>query len=162
MTDHPKEIDVFAAHAREFMAWCEGDHSGKTSEQLQRESLKQLSRLYAAALDLPGVDFKEAPVPPSQDQVERQRLAANLKSLPFQYYWEVFTPTDERDHEPVTGDLFDDLLEIYGDIASGLWLYERGHFEAAVFEWSVRFGMHWGRHAVSALHALHSFEAEEG
>lgn len=86
MTEHPKEIDIFAAHAREFMTWCEIDHSGKTGEQLQRESLKQLSRLYAAALDLPGVDFKRAPDPPSQDQAVRQRLAANLKSLPFQRY----------------------------------------------------------------------------
>jgi hypothetical protein len=162
MTEYPKEIEVFAAHAREFMAWCESDHGGKTSEQLQRESLKQLSRLYAVALDLPGVDFKEAPDPPSQDQAVRQRLAANLKALPFQYYWEVFTPTDERDHESVTGDLFDDFLDIYGDIAGGLWLYERGHVEAAVFEWSFDFGMHWGRHVVSALHALHSFEAKEG
>lgn len=162
MIEYPKEIDVFAAHAHEFMEWCESDHNGKTSEQMQRESLKQLSRLYAAALGLPGVNFKEAPDPPSQDQAVRQRLAANLKSLPFRYYWEVFTPTDERDHEPVIGDLFDDLLDIYGDIADGLWLYERGHFEVAVFEWSFRFGMHWGRHVVSALHALHSFEAEKG
>jgi hypothetical protein len=162
MIEHPKEIDVFVAHACEFTTWCESDHTGKTSDQMRRQLLKQLSRLYAAALDLPGVDFKEAPDPPSQDQAVRQRLAANLKSLPFQYYWEVFTPTDERDNEPVTGDLFDDLLDIYGDIAGGLWLYQRGHIEAAVFEWSFRFGVHWGRHVVSALHALHSFGPDEG
>jgi hypothetical protein len=109
------------------------------------------------------VDFRPAPEPPSQTKEERGRLAANLRPLPFQYYWEVFTPTDmdDVDQEPVCGDLFDDFLDIYGDVAEGLWLYDRKHIEAAVFSWSQMFSVHWGRHVVSALHALHSFEPTE-
>lgn len=161
MTGHPKEIDAFASQVREFMAWCQSTHVDKSAEEMQREALQQLSRLYAAALVLPGVDYKPAPDPPDRSPDERERLAANLRPLPFQHYWEVFTPTDHEDHEPVCGDLFDDFLDIYADVAGGLWLYERKHYEAALFSWTMLFGVHWGRHVVSAMHALHSFEPPE-
>jgi uncharacterized protein DUF5063 len=131
---------------------------------MQLEALQTLSDLYGAALRLPDVDVHDAPEPPSQTKNERQRLAKNLATLPFQYYWEVFTPTDiegNKEPEPVSADLFDDVLDIYGDIASGLWLYDQNHFEAAVFNWRLTFGIHWGRHLVSALHALHSFEPRD-
>nr|WP_298728740.1 hypothetical protein [uncultured Steroidobacter sp.] len=58
------------------------------------------------------------------------------------------------DHESVTGDLFDDFLDIYGDIAGGLWLYEREHVEAAVFEWSLGAGgLGVQRHRAQAANA---------
>jgi hypothetical protein len=161
MKNHPEEVDAFASQAREFIAWCGSIHVGKTPEQMQRQALAQLSRLYAAALDLPGVDFVPAPEPPERSKEARELLAANLRQLPFQYYWEVFTPTDEEDHDPVCGDLFDDFLDIVGDLTDGLWLYDRKHYEAAVLAWTHMFGAHWGRHTVSALHALHSFEPPE-
>jgi hypothetical protein len=82
--------------------------------------------------------------------------------LPLQYYWEIFAPSDLKgDKEPVCGDLFDDFLDIYADLTDGLWLYDRQHFEMAVFTWRLMFGVHWGRHAVSAMHALHSYEPED-
>jgi hypothetical protein len=162
MSSHPVEVDEFAARARVFMQWCESSHVGKGPEQMQREALQQLSETYAAALRLPGVDFVPSPDPPSQREAQRSKLAENLRPLPFQYYWEIFTPTDlEEDQEPVCGDLFDDFLDIHGDLSTGMWLYERKHFEAAVFSWVQMFGIHWGRHAVSAMHALHSFEPKE-
>lgn len=96
-----------------------------------------------------------------QTRDERQRLSANLLPLPFQYYWEVFNPAKEAVHEPVCGDLFDDFLDICGDLSAGLWLYDHKHYEAAVFTWTQMFGIHWGRHAVSAIHALHDFDPPE-
>ena len=122
MTKYPTEVDVFAARAREFIDWCRSEHAGKSAEEVQREALVQLSRVYASALDLPGVDFVPAPEPPDQTQEQRSKLAANLSALPFQYYWEVFTPTDQEDHEPVCGDLFDDFLDICGDLAQPMAL----------------------------------------
>jgi hypothetical protein len=142
-----------------FVAWCDSDHHGKSPQAMQLEALQQLSETYAAALSLPGVDHVEAPEPPSETLVDRTRLANNLRSLPLQYYLEVFTPSDLDGNEgPVCGDLFDDFIDIYGDLMAGLWLYDRKHLESAVFSWSFTFGVHWGRHAVSAMHALHSFE----
>lgn len=162
MSAHPQEIDLFAAKARAFIEWCNADHAQKNRAQMQMESLQQLSQLYAAALRLPGVDFHPAPDPPPQNESDRARIAEKLSPLPFQYYWEVFTPTDmhEKEREPVCGDLFDDFQDICGDIGSGLWLYNQRHVEAAVFSWSQMFYFHWGRHAVSAMHALHSFDSD--
>jgi hypothetical protein len=159
--NHPKEVDAFASCARTFHEWCDSSHTGKSAEQMQREALTQLSKLYAAALDLPGVDFVEGPEPPDQDRHTRERLASNLKPLPFQYYWEVFKATDQENHEPVCGDLFDDFLDICDDLSQGLWLYDHEHYEAAVLNWNQLFGFHWGSHAVSAIHALHSFDPPE-
>jgi hypothetical protein len=129
---------------------------------MQLQALEQLADIYAAALRLPGVDYRSSPEPPRLQPDERKRIGANLRNLPIQYYWEVFTPSDlDGNKEAVCGDLFDDFLDIYADLADGLWLYDREHFEAAVFSWSHTFGFHWGRHAVSAMHALHSFEGRE-
>lgn len=135
---------------------------GEPEQTMQLEALQQLSLLYAAALQLPEVDFRPAPEAPMQSEEQRRSRATNLRPLTFQYYWEVFTPTDiDSNKEPVCGDLFDDFLDIYEDVASGLWLYDHEHFESAVFSWSAMQGFHWGRHAVSAMHALHSFHPEE-
>ena len=163
MSTHPPEVDAFAAQVRSFLGWCKASHAEKTGEKMQLEALQHLSRLYSAALQLPGVDFRSSPEPPFQTDEDRSGLAENLRPLPFQYYWEVFTPTEmnEEETKPVCGDLFDDLLDIYADVAAGLWLYDHQHFEAAVFSWSQMFGFHWGRHAVSAMHALHSFKPPE-
>jgi hypothetical protein len=162
MSAHPGAVHDFAEQAKAFVAWCDSAHAGKSAETMQLEALQNLSQVYAAAMRLPGVDFHPAPEPPVQTKDERERLATNLRPLPFQYYWEVFTPTDlEGDKEPVCGDLFDDFLDIYADLSSGLWLYARKHVETAVFMWSQMFGIHWGRHAVSAMHALHSFATKE-
>lgn len=158
MNAHSEAVDVFAVRARAFVAWCNSDHAGKNAAQIQRESLAQLSRLYAAALDLPDVDFVPAPDPPEHSQQARERLAANLRPLPFQYYWEVFTPTDHADQTPACGDLFDDFLDIVGDLSDGLWLYDAEHHAAAAFAWAQMFDAHWGRHAVSAMRALHTFD----
>jgi hypothetical protein len=161
MTDRPKEIDEFSSQAQVFISWCQSTHVDKTPEQMQRQALTQLSRIYAAGLNLPGVDFVPAPDPPRQTQEERQQLTASLRQLPFQYYWEVFNPTDNGNKTPVCGDLFDDFLDICGDLSAGLWLYDHKHCEAAVFIWNQMFGIHWGRHAASAIHALHAFDPPE-
>jgi hypothetical protein len=162
MNTHPPEVDEFAERARAFVVWCEGTHDSKSARVFQLESLRQLSSLYTCALSLPGVDYRPAPDPPYLSNEKRNTLTQNLRPLPFQYYWEVFTPSDmDGDHKPVCGDLFDDFLDIYGDLSTGLWLFDHGHVETAVFSWSQMFGAHWGRHLVSAMHALHSYEPKE-
>ena len=158
----PVEVNEFAARARAFVQWCESPHAGKSAGQMQFEALQQLAETYAAALRLPKVDFMPSPEPPSRDGAKTKKLAHHLQPLPFQYYREMFTPTDLNENgQGVDGDLLDDFLDIHGDLSQGLWLYERGHCEAAVFLWRFAFAAHWGRHAVSAMHALHSFDPEQ-
>jgi hypothetical protein len=162
MNEHPFEVDEFASVARAFTAWCENTHVGKDSAQMKREALLQLSTIYISALKLPGADFVPCPDPPSRTEAQKRKLFDNLRPLPFQYYWEMYTPTDmQEDKEPVCGDLFDDFLDIHNDLSTGLWLYDRAYVASAVFCWTQMFGIHWGRHVVSALHALHAFEPEE-
>jgi hypothetical protein len=159
MSSHPVEIDQFAELARAFLAWCDSSHEGKTAQLFHHQALQQLSGVYSAALSLPGVEGREAPDPPRISPEKRSALAKSLAALPLQYYWEIFTPSDlDGDKEPVCGDLFDDFIDIYADLSEGLWLYDRQHLEMAVFTWRLMFGAHWGRHAVSAMHALHSYE----
>lgn len=140
------------------MHWCDTSHASKSASRMQLEALRELASIYSAGLALPEVDPPDAPDPPSMTSEKRQAISATLSSLPIQYYWEVFTPSDMDDKELVCGDLFDDFQDIYSELARGLWLYDHGHVEAAVFSWRFMLSAHWGRHAVSAMHALHSFD----
>jgi hypothetical protein len=59
--------------------------------------------------------------------------------------------------------LGDDIADIYRDVRSGLEIYRQGTHCAivgAAFDWKFGFSTHWGRHAVSALTALHEIMAE--
>ena len=110
MSSIPIEVDSFAFQARAFLEWCESSHDGKAPALFQYEATQQLVKAYAAALELPGVDARDTPEPPLMSEEQRRVLAHNLRALPFQCYWEVFTPTDlDGDKEPVCGDLFDDF-----------------------------------------------------
>ena len=60
--------------------------------------------------------------------------------------------------EPVTGDIIDDLADIYKDLKDGLWYLKQGSEIDAVFYWNNTFGFHWGRHILGAMYALFCFE----
>ncbi|MGC3980200.1 MAG: DUF5063 domain-containing protein [Steroidobacteraceae bacterium] len=155
-------IAQFEKHARQFVKWCKTDHDGAAPKQFKVEALRHLSSVYNSALYLPEVEFKRSPEAPRTTDVQRQVVAQNLSALPFQYYWVLCEPAlPDTDTEPGCGDLFDDFQDIYADISSGLWLFDAGHVEAAVYSWREMFRLHWGPHVVSALHALHSFEYGE-
>ncbi|WP_367281435.1 DUF5063 domain-containing protein [Planococcus shixiaomingii] len=69
-------------------------------------------------------------------------------------YAMIFDPY--QDKEPVIGLLSDDVSDIYLDIMRGLLLYKQGDYTEAVWQWKFNFNIHWGKHATSAIHALHS------
>jgi Domain of unknown function (DUF5063) len=161
MNTVPEEVRAFAALAESYVAWCETPHRGAPPERFQLEVLRRLSTLYSAGLLLPDVEPPEMPDIPDPSVDERKRVVDNLSALPFQYYREVFNPTAAaREDDPVCGDLLDDLGDIYVDLARGLRLFRSGQVEAAAFSWRFAFGIHWGRHLVSALRALHSWRPE--
>ena len=73
-------------------------------------------------------------------------------------YWEVFEPFDHDNHDPVCGDLVDDLGDIYRDIKRALMIFDLGTAAAKQDAiWQLKFGFenHWGRHAIGALMAIH-------
>jgi len=81
-----------------------------------------------------------------------QRL--ELKLGKSNAYWTVFDPPDRNSLAEET--LSDDIADIYLDLknAIALQLSEIGP-DDLVWQWRFDFRNHWGRHAVSALTALH-------
>jgi hypothetical protein len=153
----PKEVDLFVKEARAFVSLCETSHDGESSDDFRNACLQRLAGLYQAALNIPDVPFREAPDPPPTD--DQKRLIENLMALPFQYYTEALEPANlDKNGTVATGDLFDDFIDIHRDLSDGLWLFDQGHWEAAVFHWRL-LRWHWSNHVIGALHALHLFEA---
>ena len=160
MTTHEYEtaIDAFAKTAREFCAWAESPPLTPAAEHFTAARL--VAKLYASALDLPVSAPTDAPDAPRVSDDAYRALHKRFGALPFQYYSEMFNPF-EFEAAPVTGDIADDLADIYRDLKYGLWFYEHGHVPAAVWEWRTTFGFHWGRHATGALLALHCYDQEQ-
>jgi hypothetical protein len=76
-------------------------------------------------------------------------------ALPVGKYSEIFDPSDVPAGEPVVGDVADDLADVYRDLIQGVRLEAAGRPRDALWQWLMNFHIHWGRHAVSALRALH-------
>lgn len=158
------ELETFAAIARRFCKRVESGQPGIDPDQARIEALRALAELYAGAVLLsPLGEPGDADDAPSMTEARRSELAAKLSWLPFQYYWEIFAPTElEGEQTPTCGDLFDDFLDIYDDLERGLWHFDCGDGASAAWEWKFRFDVHWGRHVVSAMHALHCHETATG
>lgn len=155
MQDLPQEVADFAEEAERFVAWVEGN--GAAGASVGREALVRITKLFAAALELPEMcpdnsedDDPAAPEPVSQDI--RRRLA----ELPVSCYLEIFDPLElEHQEEPVIGSLRDDVLDIYMDVRQGLALYRAGRGADAVWHWRFNFAIHWGEHATDAMRVLY-------
>jgi hypothetical protein len=143
---------AFATLAREFCAWCEAPSLGAGAAT---RAAAWIAHLHAAALALPDVDsrhFEELPEPPD---AALRRARANLHAFDGWFYREVFDPDPLRDDKPVMGDVGDDLMDIWLDVRQGLIRFDRGQVREALWHWSYLHRIHWGRHAVGALFALH-------
>jgi len=148
-------VERLAVAARNFCAWATSPVV--LGEQDVGLAMQYLSALFAAGCALgwkeggPG-DFRR---PEQGIEAVRAKAAA----LPFRYYSEVFNNLVIPPEEPVVGDIVDDLVDIYSDIAPGLELFESGDLAAAKDHWQFWLSSHWGEHATSALRALWSFLA---
>lgn len=151
---HPIDASTanFADVARGYCSWCEGDSLGPEPDT---QAAGWLARLYAAALALPSRDAENSNGLPDLLQPQADRAKANL--LPFLgwYYREYFDPHPTLTDESCMGDVGDDLLEIYRDVRRGLIAFDNGEVGDAAWHWSFLHRMHWGRHAVGGLFALH-------
>ena len=155
--DYQACISQFAASAREFCAWVEG--TAGANEVF--DAVRLVSRLYADAVMLPGVNDEalgEGHDIPELSPFQKQTATERFSTFPLQYYWEFFAPITEKPEEPVTGDIHDDFLDIYRDVKSGLLAYDLGRQSQAVWHWRFTWGIHWGEHATSALRTLHSYQ----
>lgn len=156
--DNKKIIHDFHQTAVVFCQWAEGEPGILQTEYCLAK--KYIAKLYLGGLELP--DFK---IIEKQQSIITEKTSDNVfkrfASLPFQYYWEIYTPITDSPDEPVVGDLCDDLRDIYVDIKNGLVTWDTGNNKDAVVHWKSTFSCHWGDHAVRALRALHLYEIKK-
>lgn len=133
-----------------------------------------LPKLYAAALQLPSASalFDEdepsdghTETVPARDATQPQRdlpggLVALAQSLgERRFYREIFDPYSVSTEAEVTGDVIDDLGDIYREITAGLFHWRHGNIAEALWAWRFNFEAHWGEHATSALRAIFALSA---
>ncbi len=157
MPNELPELLAFLAAAQKYCAIIEIAETSGYREFLMALHVA-LPELIGAAARLPEV------VPENTEDVEvgtlsrdeRAGLGSRIteKLGSHDVYWEVFDPTSEK--EPVAGTLSGDLSEIYLDLREVLLLREKSQPTNDV-TWDARFGFmtHWGKHATSALRAIH-------
>ena len=125
-----------------------------------REARGLVARLYAAGvnLELPPAEKVAERDDPAVENPEWQEIYDRTASrLPFQYYTEVHEPSSVPTEQTVSGDLADDIADIYRDVVSGLRLHARGDTNQALWAWVFNRQHHWGEHATSFLHALQKY-----
>jgi hypothetical protein len=149
------QIEEFAVAARNFCTWA-------SSAVLQDEQDAGLAARYVSALFAAGCALGWDEGEPGDFRVPEQgvdAVRAKASALPFRHYSEIFNNLVIPPEEPVIGDIVDDLVDIYSDVAPGLALYESGDREGARNHWRFWLSSHWGEHATSAIRALWSYLA---
>ncbi len=159
-------VEKFVTEAEAFSQWAAAETTDNRIDAAAsvREALRRLTRLYAAALELPAVQRQERrqDESPEVSHDEWKRVFTNKTRLPFDLYGQMFNPLiipPERE-KPVISSLSDDIAGIYRDVETGLRYFRAGNSEKALWEWTLNFRIHWGRHATSAIRALHCWLQE--
>jgi Domain of unknown function (DUF5063) len=151
----------FISTVQEYCAWVESAPAPEIDEA--KKAISLLAALYHQALNLSATDTEEDIEAERISDDEWKQVYKRFGALPFNYYVSVFSPSKIDEEKPQTlGDLADDLADIYRDLKAGLNLFNRGYTREAVWEWKLHFNIHWGRHASSALYALHCYIADTG
>lgn len=153
-----EQAHKFINIARDYCEWAEGAPLPEENEL--KKAVELLANLYVAIVKVKTNGCGEEIDTTDVTDEEWGTVFKRFSSFPFQYYSVSFSPANTKD-KPVMGDLADDFSDIYRDIKNGLWLYNKGHQTEAIWDWKNSFKTHWGRHAVSALHALHCYAADE-
>jgi hypothetical protein len=148
----------FADVVRAYCSWCEASHS----EHSDSQAAYWLTRLYSQALLLPKITSENDD---GLYDIPYEALAAakaNLAAFAGRYYREVLDPDPFLAEQPTMGDIGDNLLDTYKDVRAGLVLFDNGKTKDALWHWSFLHRVHWGRHAVGAIYALHCLAISKG
>jgi hypothetical protein len=157
MTEPLKE---FISTVRNYCVWVESKPASEIEEA--KKALQLLAALYHYVLKICPSDSGEDIDGERISDEEWKKIYKRFGALPFNYYSDFFSPAKMALEKPETGDLADDLTDIYRDLKAGLGLYDKGYVAEAMWEWKQNFQIHWGRHAAGALNALHCYIADEG
>src|SRR5947207_1285155 len=108
-------VETFTENVRHFCRWAESDtHHVQTARQLLLALMQGIPHLVHSDIGAKQSDY------PRRGHEGWQADHKRFSDFPFQYYREIFSPCDLDDETPVTGDVHDDLADIYGDLWHGL------------------------------------------
>jgi hypothetical protein len=141
-------IERFALIAQRYCDWAEG----APGRDDRRMALALLLELLRAGMDLPDVEPSDADAP-SVDRDAWERVYARMAAIDAPRLYGTADPSDVL-AEALTGDLHDDLADVWSDLREGLALYDAGARVDAAWQWRFGFENHWGRHAAEALRVL--------
>ncbi len=141
----------FAEAAERFCAWVEREPEVPDWEL--ETATRFLLELTARALDLPDVDGDEDEGAEPDHAAAYAALRQRFAVLPVGLYGTV-DPTDVVGDTPLTGDVIDDLSDVWRDVRRGLDAHRAGRIDEACWQWRFTFRSHWGRHAAEALRVL--------
>lgn len=148
--------------ARVFCLYIESDAVDDSISFLHQVQ-RQLLVLYTTGLDLPDVNStsrSDLDIDLSKEKMDKILKVISSK-VPFSYYWTVLNPVDNVDMaETGTGDLIDDLADIYYDLKRSLLLFDcddAAAKENAVYKLKFYYDNHWGEHCIDALQVIHQY-----
>ncbi len=156
MTMHGEQWSAVAAFHECAVGFCDWCEFGASASNRHLMAAVWLARLHAAALLLPEVEPENEDRLPELPAGLLHRADRNLAPFVGCFYRTVFDPDPASAEEPVLGDVGDDLLDTYKDVKAGCALYDQGQVQDALWHWSFMHRIHWGKHAVDALAALHA------
>jgi hypothetical protein len=145
-----RSVEEFIENVRKFCQWTESSqHDLQTAREL-------LLALMQGVASLPA-DSKQEDNEKNYPERVHEDWKADVQrfgDFPFQYYKQVFSSADLDEIEVVTGDVCDDLADVYGELWHGLQALDLGDFQYAVNYWHSSYFIHWGHHASAAAHAI--------
>ena len=151
--------------ARQFCTFIETEDK-LTKTEFLRLTETHLVTLYSYGRHLPSVhlqvnkDYESA----IEDSVMKALLKSIGNRVPISYYWVVLNPVDiNNSAETGTGDLIDDLGDIYRDLKCALIVFDIEDSTAkenAIWTFKFDFDYHWKEHCIEALSAIHHYLAE--
>lgn len=141
----------FAEVAERYCAWAE--NAPEVVEWEVETAIRFLLELTARALDLPEVDVNDDEDTPGPDDVAWKSVYDRFRVLPAGLYATV-DPEDVGGDALFTGDVLDDLADVWRDVRTGLDAYRVGRTSEACWQWRFSFRSHWSAHATEAMRVL--------
>jgi len=148
--------------ARSFCSLIETPQSSNEKEFLQIIQ-RLLLTLYTLGLDLPDIYVSaDVDFDTNLSDTEMKRILKFIGArVPFSYYWVVLNPVDMQNlADTGTGDLTDDLGDIYKDLKTTLIMFDKEDSvakENAVWQFKFDYDSHWNQHAIEALQAIYHY-----
>lgn len=135
-------IPAFLAHVREYCSYIEKS-DWNNSDAFINPTYKNLVRLYNLALELPVIELDKwyADTLEIQEKVLENAFQNIKNNVPFQYYWTELNPLDLNDSSTGTGDLIDDLFDIYKELKLAITYYDEvdGYQEFGLWLFNLTF-----------------------